>query len=199
MQNHTQKKTSSHTYSIHYSLFTIPSAKRGFTLIEMLVSISIIALLSSVIFSAVNSARKNARDSKRISSIRQLQTGLELYFTTNGVYPNSDEGSGQAAIPPNVGFWDTPEDGTFLADLVAAKNMDGHVFDPLSDQANLRYYRFPEGTFNCDPARGAYYVLGVVDMETSAGRHPLSPGWACGTVDFNADGSFEFVVGKYEH
>lgn len=184
-----------------------PSHNRGFTLIEMLVSISIIALLSTVILSATNSARKNARDSQRISSIRELQTGLELYFTSQNVYPDAVTGSGRIADPngtPPNNQWDTPEgDGTFLTDLVTTKTMQAHVFDPLADQANLRYYRFPAGSNNCNPNRGPYYVLGVVDMETSDGRHPLSPGWSCtdinGTTDFNSAEYFEFVVGKFEN
>ncbi|GMU74422.1 MAG: hypothetical protein AMXMBFR44_6190 [Candidatus Campbellbacteria bacterium] len=173
---------------------------RGFTLIEILVSVSIISLLASVILSATNSARKNARDSKRIASIRELQTGLELYFTTNSSYPDSDNQSLYQAHDAPVGNWDTPEDGDFLTELVASKNMQGHVFDPLADQANLRYYKFPAGAFGCPANRGGYYVLGVVDMEVSNGRHQLSPGWSCSGFDFGDPnvGGFEFVVGKYE-
>lgn len=174
--------------------------RRGFTLIEILVSISIISLLASVILSATNSARKNARDSKRISSIRELQTGLELYFTTTQHYPDSDGQSAHQAFDNPAGNWDTPEDGDFLTDLVTAKTMQGHVFDPLADQANLRYYKFPAGAYGCPANRGAFYVLGVVDMEVSNGRHQLSPGWACPNFDFGdpENGGFEFVVGKYE-
>jgi len=38
---------------------------RGFTLIELLVVISIIGLLSSVVMSSVNTARKRADDTQR--------------------------------------------------------------------------------------------------------------------------------------
>ncbi len=184
---------------MHYT-----SRKHGFTLIEILVSLSIIALLSSVILSAVNSARKNARDSKRIASIRELQTGLELYFATAQIYPDSDndssftvgEGDGFSAS-----FWDTPEDDDFINTLVINKAMSGTVFDPLaSQQANVRYYRFPAGSYGCPEERGPFYVLGIVDMEASPGRHQLSPGWTCPEFDFGdpTEGGFEFVVGKYE-
>ena len=182
--------------------------KKGFTLIEVLVSISIIALLSSVVLAATNSARKNARDSKRISSIRELQVGLELYFTDNQTYPNADPETGVVESIPGYGDWDTPFDGDFLRELVDGKYMQAHVFDPLLDsQYNLRYFRFPAGSLGCQESRGAFYVLGVADMETSAGRHQLSPGWSCpgvnngGPVDFGepADDGFEFVVGKYEN
>jgi len=98
------------------------------------------------------------------------------------------------------GKWDTPRDGDFLKDLVDSKSMQGHVFDPLggpgsAEQDNLRYYRYPAGAFGCPESRGAFYVLGIVDMETSKGTHPLSPNWTCGTADF---GEFEFVVGGFE-
>jgi prepilin-type N-terminal cleavage/methylation domain-containing protein len=179
------------------------SHNRGFTLIEILVSISIIALLSSVILSATNSARKNARDSRRISSVRELQTGLELYYTENQHYPDSDGAGPSASGSWGVGNWDTPANATFLTPLVTGKYMQGHVDDPLggSFQNNLRYFKFPAGSYGCPINRGPYYVLGVVDMETSVGRHQLSPGWACPDFDFGDPdtGGFEFVVGKYEN
>lgn len=61
--------------------------RRGFTLIELLVVISIISLLSSVVFSSVNTARFKARDARRMSDLRNLQLALELYRDANGLYP----------------------------------------------------------------------------------------------------------------
>lgn len=62
---------------------------RGFTLIELLVVIAIIGLLSSVVLASLNDARAKARDSKRISDMQQLQTALELYYTTYNSYPDN--------------------------------------------------------------------------------------------------------------
>lgn len=61
--------------------------KRGFTLIELLVVIAIIGLLSTLAVVALGSARQRARDSKRVSDLRQVQTALELYYTDNSAYP----------------------------------------------------------------------------------------------------------------
>jgi prepilin-type N-terminal cleavage/methylation domain-containing protein len=61
--------------------------QKGFTLIELLVVISIIALLSSVILAGLNDTREKARDSKRISQIKQIQTALEFYYDKYGFYP----------------------------------------------------------------------------------------------------------------
>lgn len=62
--------------------------RKGFTLIELLVVIAIIGLLSTLAVVALGSARVKARDSKRLSDLKQLQTALELYYTDNAAYPN---------------------------------------------------------------------------------------------------------------
>jgi len=61
--------------------------KRGFTLIELLVVIAIIGLLSTLAVVALGSARLKARDSKRLSDLKQVQTALELYYTDKNAYP----------------------------------------------------------------------------------------------------------------
>lgn len=63
--------------------------QKGFTLIELLVVIAIIGLLASVVLLALNSARAKSRDAKRVADIRQVQSGLELYFNDCGTYPVS--------------------------------------------------------------------------------------------------------------
>jgi len=63
--------------------------KKGFTLIELLVVIAIIGLLASIILVSLNSARQKARDTRRISDLRQVALGLELYYdNNNNAYPS---------------------------------------------------------------------------------------------------------------
>jgi general secretion pathway protein G len=61
--------------------------KKGFTLIELLVVIAIIGLLSTLAVVALGSARQKARDAKRLSDLKQVQTALELYYTDKNSYP----------------------------------------------------------------------------------------------------------------
>lgn len=61
--------------------------RKGFTLVELLVVISIIGLLSTLAVVALNQARVRARDVKRLSDIKQVQTALELYYADAGAYP----------------------------------------------------------------------------------------------------------------
>ena len=65
-------------------------SKLGFTLIELLVVIAIIGILSSVVVASLNSARKKARDARRVDDVKQVQLALELYFDANsGKYPQA--------------------------------------------------------------------------------------------------------------
>jgi len=59
--------------------------KKGFTLLELLVVISIMGLISTVAFAALSTARAKARDAVRKSDIRQIAIALQLYYDTNGV------------------------------------------------------------------------------------------------------------------
>jgi len=68
---------------------------KGFTLVELIVIMAIIGTISFLGFILVNKANKTARDSTRRADLRQISSGLELYFHSNNTYPNS------AASPPS--------------------------------------------------------------------------------------------------
>ncbi len=61
----------------------------GFTLIELLVVVAIIGLLLSTIMLSLSHARMKARDTKRLSDIRQVKTGMDLYFNSGNGFPES--------------------------------------------------------------------------------------------------------------
>lgn len=61
----------------------------GFTLIEMLVVVSIIGILATLVSANLNSARSRARDAERKSDLKNIQTALRIYYNDYGSYPES--------------------------------------------------------------------------------------------------------------
>ena len=67
-------------------------SNQGFTLLEIIVVVAIIAILASYIAPKVAGRVDDARISKAKSDIRVLESSLELYKLDNFVYPSSDQG-----------------------------------------------------------------------------------------------------------
>lgn len=59
------------------------SSNSGFTLVELLVVISIIALLLSIMMPALNKARSQAKDIMCVSNVKSLFTGIYAYSAAN--------------------------------------------------------------------------------------------------------------------
>lgn len=62
--------------------------KKGFTLVEVLIVIAVVGILASVVLVGLGPIQRQGRDARRLSDLRQVQTGLELYYSRNGSYPN---------------------------------------------------------------------------------------------------------------
>ncbi|MFW5970428.1 MAG: type II secretion system protein GspG, partial [Halofilum sp. (in: g-proteobacteria)] len=64
----------------------------GFTLIEVMVVVAILAILAAVVVPRVMDEPAKARRAKAAQDIRAIESALDLYKLDNFRYPSSDQG-----------------------------------------------------------------------------------------------------------
>jgi len=77
------------------NIFQLKSKSSGFTLIELVVSIGILAVISVGVLTILNPMEqiKKANDAKRKADLAQIQRVLEGFYQDNGRYPYSTDPS----------------------------------------------------------------------------------------------------------
>jgi prepilin-type N-terminal cleavage/methylation domain-containing protein len=83
---------------------------RGFTFVELMVAISIIGILSAIVYANFGDARKAARDDIRKTDLKNLQLAVETYKAQNGTYPAQGCVSATWAGPGPQPGWGCPAD-----------------------------------------------------------------------------------------
>lgn len=64
---------------------------RGFTLIEIMVSLAIIAVITAVGATSFITIQKNSRDAQRKADLRIIQGALQNYYADHNFFPGDDE------------------------------------------------------------------------------------------------------------
>ncbi len=145
---------------------------RGFTIVELLIVIVVIAILAAITIVAFNGVQQRARDAKRQSDVKTIAKALELYYTEKGAYPNATNYTpGSTTI--NSG-WSTTADGSWsnleaaLQPYVSAlPRSPGNSTSPaISGGDSYDYVGFSNSTY-CGTTAGQGYYL-TYRLENSA-------------------------------
>jgi len=154
--------------------------QKAFTLIEMLVVISIIGILATLVAANLNSARSRARDAQRKSDIKNIQTALRLYYNDFGGYPGSTNGGnikgcGLSNPPPPSSLcpWNSAWaiNGEKCSDAGATCYMQTLPRDPLSPTQSYKYTQFDSDDYILSAClENASDTNGVDDSSCSSGK-----------------------------
>ena len=135
---------------------------QGFTLLEIIVVVAIIAILAAYIAPKVTGRVDDARISKAKSDIRVLESSLELYKLDNFVYPSSDQGLEALVNKPSGSNTRNWRDGGYIKKLTK---------DPWGNE--YRYvYPGSNGEFDVF-SLGADAAVGGVDEAADIGNWNL--------------------------
>ncbi|AHB42029.1 Type II secretion system protein G [Candidatus Saccharibacteria bacterium RAAC3_TM7_1] len=110
-------------------------SQKGFTIVELLIVIVVIAILAAITMVAYNGIQQRARDAQRKSDITALVKALEIYYINNGSYPLS---SGSTSINSS---WSTTADSSWQ-NLVnqLTPYISSVPKDPISKQTSAGAY-----------------------------------------------------------
>ncbi len=120
--------------------------KQGFTLIEMLVVISLIGILAAMALVSFSSVQKQARDTTRKSDLKQYQTATESYASkNNGNYPIANPAqvasSGTYCTALNIGVCPAdPKTGTLDYRYVSTGGINYVIWGTLENKTPAVYW-----------------------------------------------------------
>lgn len=155
---------------------------KGFSLLEILVVISIIMLLTVSGVAAYSTVSKNSRDARRKSDLEQFRQALEMFRSDQGYYPGVNTGALATAANLNTGNATTGLYPNYSPVLPTDPRFNGT--NPYLYQAtnvsNARYY--------------GYCLCAVLEAATAASNNCNSLTPAVGTPGGAPANTFYYCV-----
>lgn len=179
--------------------------QRGFTVVELVIVIAVIAILATITIVAYTGMQGRARDTQRRSDMQTIVEALEMYRLKTGNYP-------AAVGTDGAGGWETSVGSTpFLSALFSGANavVPSIPVDPLNKVNGTRslsrsgddffyfYYRYGSGSSGCDGWKGNFYILGATRFESvpMGQAAPESKSFVCPSRTWEGEGAY--IIGAF--
>lgn len=157
------------------------TTRKGFTLVELMIAISIIAVIAAVGITSFSQSQKLARDSRRKQDLRSLSTALQLYYHRYGHFPCTAVGTNGGWVKSGTtqSNWITNSttdcatgtalDSAFINTVPIDPNKVQAAGQPQSTATGLGYgyYSAAQTTGGCNYGAGGSYIL-VAGLENSS-------------------------------
>lgn len=152
----------------------------GFTIVELLIVIVIIAILAALVVVAYNGIQVRAENNKTVAAVNQAVKLLHIYHETNGTYPSTTNyaciGSGYESNICHMGTDGTTVSGTDQVAFNTALRSVGNIPQPSTKQftATANAQRVAGATFESSTKMIRYHLNGVNQPCGAGGTGPFS-------------------------
>ncbi len=148
-------------------------AQSGFTIIELLIVIAIIAILAGLVLNNFQGAQAKARDTQRVTDVNNVHSKLEEFYNENSYYPETIDTATITTQFPGIDA-DSVKDprGTTLANQTAvatAGALNGTSPGTASGAANYHYTPYGCTTGQCT----GYQLKTGIERSSSTTPNPF--------------------------
>jgi len=149
-------------------------SRRPFTLIELLITMAIIAVLAGILLPTIRSAMRSTKVGKARSEISSLITAMKLYESEYDLMPfgyDKDEDATTAVMGDTDYGDDVVYDTTEYKKMISFLSQTGSTADKEEGNARkLRILSVKKATEYLDPWKNRYYVVGDVNGDNSIAK-----------------------------
>ena len=122
-------------------MISLKKRNQGFTIVELLIVIVVIGILALLVITTYSGIQAKARNSKRTSDVKSLQTHIEAFFSQNGYYPSRTDMNNDAWLTTNMKSLDKnalvdPKNPSQSNDLVAAPAANSYAYAVTDSSGN---------------------------------------------------------------
>lgn len=158
---------------------------RGFTIVELLIVIVVIAILAAITIMAYNGIQQRARDTQRKSDVTQITKGLVMWSTeTGGQFHTMNSGNGGVAAN---GWFDGNYGGGSVQEILQnGKYIANDVKDPKQTASESNRWRYMIAP--CTGAASDNRRLVMVELETPPAETVATQvsKWGCSSAYINS-------------
>lgn len=146
---------------------TLKKAQRGFTIIELLIVIAIIAILAGLVLNNFQGAQAKARDTQRVTDVNNMHSKLEEYYNENGAYPSTIVAADLPGI--DAESLNDPDGTAVVANAAVADATAANAVANPDTDAEYLYVPYPTG---CTDDCTGYVLKTFIERPTDTTTNP---------------------------